>query len=110
MKAYGLLDREPNDIDVFWDVDKAKKEGYITKDNIINSNKDYFGSMVRHKVDVPEYGELDIFQEEYNEEFEPFSIDGINFKNPVHTLESKFQYHRNKDNIDFWHIKEKLKL
>ena len=110
LKACGLLDRKTNDIDVFWDVSKAKEEGLITQDNIINSNRDYFNTVIRHKVDLPEYGELDIFQEDYNEEFQPSTIEGINFKNPVHTLEAKFNYHRQKDNIDFWHIKEKFNL
>tara|TARA_R110000772_G_scaffold20466_2_gene56721 strand:- start:37521 stop:38168 length:648 start_codon:yes stop_codon:yes gene_type:complete len=111
LKACGLIDRECGDIDVFWDVKKALNEEIIKKDNIINCYSDYGGSMLRYKVKLDNFGEVDIFQsEEPNHDDCDYLIDGVRFKDPISTLEIKLDYFRPKDAYDYWIMKKKLNI
>lgn len=118
LKACGLLYRECGDIDIFCDLQKAIKEKWITEENIINQSQDYFTGAVRSKVEIKGYGTLDIFEiRDEDEQGKPLShlrnrhvynIDGINFKDPIDTLEVKFGYYRPKEYMDFIHINNVL--
>jgi hypothetical protein len=107
LKACGLLDRKTGDIDVLWDIDKAKKENIINDKNIVNSWREYGGDQ-RYKVKLRWLGEVDIFQK--NELEEPLKLYDINWANPINTMDAKFAYNRYKDQADFVKIKEKLGL
>lgn len=110
LKSCGLLDRDTDDIDVFWSLDKAIEKGIVLNDNRINSSDDYIQDtqdpdrkyQKRIKVKSEEYGVLDIFNITEDVWYE---VDGIKFKNPIKTLREKFKYSREKDVIDFYYIK-----
>ena len=110
LKACGLLTRDTEDIDVFWDIDKAKKQGIINDKNIINYwNEGYSDIKVkRYKVKLREFGELDIFQKDNSENFK--KIENINWADPIVAMSMKLNYFRKKDLQDFQEIKKKLRL
>ena len=86
---------------------EAKEKGIITNSNIINSSKDYVDpEIIRYKIDIPNYGKLDIFQHDKGEV--EISKDNIRWGNPIYAMERKFEYFREKDNTDFWNIKKKV--
>lgn len=110
LKACGLLNREPGDIDVFGDVDKSIDENIIKKNNIINSSRNYFDSTLRYKVKIDELGDVDIFQIDLNNpiESEGTEYGGIKFKELSSTIYHKLNYFRDKDILDFEYMKKKL--
>lgn len=110
LKACGLLNREPNDIDVFGDVNKSIYENIIKKNSIINTSINYFDSRLRYKVRIDELGDVDIFQIDLNDPIESngTEYDGIRFKELSSTIYHKLNYYRDKDAIDFEYMKKKL--
>lgn len=118
LKLYGLLDRNSIDIDVGWDIDKAKNEKIIDErtiiscfdyERIINKEVSEENIINRYKVEHSIYGTLDIFDiNKISNEY--ITYEGINHMLPLHILKVKFSYYREKDTKDFNEIRRKLNI
>ena len=106
LKVCGLLEhRNIDDIDVFCSIKEAKEYNLIKSEYIINHTKEYDSNVERYKVNLPDLGKLDIFDKK---EKVFTQINGINFANPIITLEEKFKYFREKDKMDFYLMRKNL--
>jgi hypothetical protein len=113
LRAYGLIDRHTNDIDVQWSVEEAINQKIIKWWNVINYRK--YGKSTkdkRYKVSYLFFMGIDFFTnvDIFNmENLKPHKVqDDIKFGNVFVTLEKKFEYDRNKDQVDLVDIYNKV--
>lgn len=96
LKLCGLLDRDVDDIDVFYNFEKESDLPIIIN-KVVNTTKDYDDEELRMKVES-NYGKLDIFKRDYKN----FSFyDGVRIGSIYNCLNAKMKYMREKDIVDF---------
>ena len=114
LKAYGLLSRETDDVDVLWDIEKYnKKEKIIRWWNKINSRAypdiESKKSLDNHRYKVSYlffmgrdfFTNVDIFQNDTTKFKEEF---GIKWACPIRVIIKKKGFNRTKDWVDFKEI------
>jgi hypothetical protein len=103
LKMYDLIDRKPDDIDLFTNIplDEEKLISKFGKNiELINSSRD------RVKIKYKEYI-IDIF---YDASLKFKSQFGFNYVSPLLSLNIKGKYNRLKDYNDFLHIQKKFDI
>lgn len=118
LKLFGLIDRDVDDIDVMYDLDKAEAEGYINDDTVINDaitydEDDYLvvGTKYRVKIKNVITGNdihIDMFNSKAIKPCPIFSYEGVKFSSPHSVLLAKFSYFRIKDGNDYKYIRKTL--